>query len=120
MKTVKVPEDIVGFVPEVIKSLPADILYRLTKTETSGNPSLVFPGDYVVGDLDVVQLGEDSYGLRVDSGERSDLSLGYIRTSPVKEVLDSTHLSVTVRTGGGVYKLERVTDAKTRRGSSRA
>lgn len=119
MKTVKISEGVLDIVPEVFKNLPGDSLYTLKKVETNGRLSMVFPGDYATGDLKIVDL-DGKYGVLVDSGERSDLALGYIRTSPVKEVIDNSDTTITFRTNGGVYKLERVTNPEIKRGSARA
>jgi hypothetical protein len=119
MKTIRIANEVLDLVPEVFKNLPADSLYKLAKMETNGRLSMVFPGDYALGDLRIVDL-DGKYGVLVDSGERSDLALGYIRTSPVKEVLDNTDTTITFRTNGGVYKLERITDTSIKRSSSRA
>lgn len=119
MKTIRIAEEVADLVPEVFKNLPKDSLYTLKKVETNGLSSMVFPGDRVTGDLRIVEV-LDKFGVLVDSGERSDLCLGYIRTSPVVEILDTTDTVITFRTQGGVYKLERETNAETKRGSSRA
>jgi hypothetical protein len=103
-KTIKIAEDVLDLVPDAFKNLP-DVDYRLTKTESS-RPGSVFQGDNVVGPANIVNvIGKP--GVKVFQRGGGGFDLTYIRTSPIVEVLDTTDTTITFRTEGGVYKLER-------------
>jgi len=96
-------DSIKDLVPLALASLPKGI-YKLTKTETSRPYSQVFVGESMIGPLSIVSVaGKPGILVRC---ERTGYK--YIRTSPVVEVLDATNNTLTFRTEGGVYKLERI------------
>lgn len=106
MKTIKIDESVLDMVPEVFKNLPNDVDYKLTKTENTRN-GFVFVGDTSIGTLSIVNI-IDKPGVRVVGGFKD-----YLRTSPIVEVIDSTDTTITFRTEGGVYKLEKQNEEET-------
>lgn len=70
----------------------------------------VFIGDAVEGPLEIVDVaGLGLPGVKViNVYNAGDYRPTYIRTSPIVAVLDKTETSLTFRTEGGVYLLERV------------
>lgn len=102
---IKINEEVLSLVPEAFKNLP-DVDYRLTKTESS-RAGFVFQGDSIVGPASIVNvIGKP--GVKVFQRGCGSFDLTYIRTSPIVEVIDTTDTTITFRTEGGVYKLERV------------
>lgn len=91
-------------VPEAFKSLPEG-RYRLTKVENTRDCARVFVGNTVVGSPSIVEV----FGLpAVKVWDDSLINDRYIRTSPIVEVVDTTDTTVTFKTEGGTYRLERM------------
>jgi hypothetical protein len=104
MKTIEINKEVLDLVPSEFRNLPADVDYRLTKTE-SFRDGYVYEGDTVVGPLSIVNvLGKP--GVKVLSNNPTR-DITYLRTSPIVEVVDVTDTTITFKTEGGVYKLER-------------
>ena len=104
MKTIKIDKEVLDLVPSEFRNLPADVDYRLTKTK-SFRHGYVYEGDTVVGPLSIVNvLGKPGVKVLSDNPFRD---ITYLRTSPIVEVLDVTDTTITFKTEGGVYKLEK-------------
>ena len=104
MKTIQINKEVLDLVPNEFRNLSADVDYRLTKTE-SFRDGYVYEGDTVVGPLSIVNvLGKP--GVKVLSNNPTR-DITYLRTSPIVEVVDVTDTTVTFRTEGGIYKLEK-------------
>ena len=105
MKTIEIDEDVLALTPKEFKDLPEGN-YKLTKTENTRPNGMVYAGDSVIGPAEVVNvIGLPGIKVYNHLGPTRDLT--YLRTSPIVEVLDSTDTTITFRTEGGVYKLER-------------
>lgn len=106
-KYIDIHEEVLEQTPEVFKTLLKEDVFKLTKTEDFRN-GFVLSGDTVTGPLSIVNVLSKP-GVKVfNEYDRSDLAPTYIRTSPIVEVLDVTDTTVTFKTEGGIYKLEKV------------
>lgn len=95
-------------IPKEFLKLKKDRLYKLTKIK-SKTISMIIDGDFVIGKAAIVEIlyaDPELRGLRVDSGERSDLCLGYIRTSPIVKVLKVSRGKIHFETQGGEYTVQ--------------
>jgi hypothetical protein len=105
---IDIHEEVLELTPEVFRALKNTDIYKLTKTEDTRKLGFVLSGDSVMGPVSIVNvIGKP--GVKVfNTYSASDLAPTYIRTSPVVAVLDVTDTTITFRTEGGVYKLEKV------------
>ena len=102
---IKVAKTVEDQTPEEFKKLLSDEVYRLTKTKSSRPCSMVYAGDTVVGEIEIVDVkGTNLPGLRIQGHHYTN----YLRTSPIVKVIDTTENSITFITEGGEYLLEKV------------
>jgi hypothetical protein len=104
---IKIDEEFLDLVPEAFKNLSEKAYYKLTKIE-SFRQGFVDVGQFEVGTLNIVYYKNLPKAVGVSITGSS--FYGYLRTSPIVEVLDSTDSVITFKTKGGVYKLEKVLD----------
>lgn len=105
-KTVSIAETVEALTPQEFKTLDGDATYKLVKTERNDRPTMVYEGDSIRGSLKIIDRGGAPSVMVND-----DRSFNrYIATSGIVEVVDVTDTTLTFRTEGGVYKLERLPD----------
>lgn len=110
MKTVDYADQGVEYMvqPEFKALAEGHAHFKLTKLSATRVNFNVWPGDGVKGELSFVRIPsmeEDQvFGVKVQGRSFRD----YIRTSPVKAIVDTTNTSVTFQTEGGFYKLEAI------------
>lgn len=114
MKTINIDESVVSVTPQEFLTLEQGN-YRLVKIVSTreSNPFIgVSEGDAVIGPLSIVNVaGLNLPGVKVlNEGLTSDLKPTYIRTSPIVKVIDKSERTITFKTQGGIYNLERVLD----------
>lgn len=104
MEKIEIDKNVNDLTPNEFKNL-LDVDYRLTKTESTRNGSMVFPGDSVRGTLSVVEVGKTGLpGVKICGNSFKD----YLRTSPIVAIINSTDTTITFCTEGGTYFLEKV------------
>ena len=109
VKTIPIAKNIRTITPAVLKKLPADADYTLTKVfAKNGVATGVYPGEGTTGTLSIIEVKmsrdepKGRPGLVITGG-----IMHYVRTSPILDILDVTDNVITIETNGGIYKLEK-------------
>lgn len=105
-KTITIAETVAKLTPKEFNSLDPEAAYKLTKIERNGRPTGVYVGNSISGYPKIIDRGGAPSVLVNDYHAFNR----YIATSGIVGVVDVTDTTLTFRTEGGVYKLERLPD----------
>jgi hypothetical protein len=83
--------------------------FKLTKTASKRDNSMVFIGESLSGDLIIHDIQRDNK--QITMVQIQGRGFEFMRTSPIVKVTDQTSDTILFETEGGHYKLERLNEA---------